>query len=441
MQRVSPQLFAVVLASACGPLVPLEADTDAADTGSSAGPADDDDDGAPVDSGGVDGVPPSGEVGDEVGDEGEVDTGSTGTCDEPDCTSTPGLMLWSQTVDGEGNNDSAGAVAISTTGEVLVAGAVRIAGGDDAWLRVFAPDGATVREHVVDFTSDEFATGIAIAPDGTAFVTGLQPWDDRALLLRLDETDLVSVDGAPTDIVPFTALASPTAEGFVVVTNAGGFDDITATVRRFDSAGVVIGDVVQPADVFIGAAIRSVDGGTILGGGSFSPMGNGSTPWLAALAVDGGAQWSWMGDEEPDWEVRLRGLAVAPDGRIVGVGTRGLDGQNGNDQGWSWWWSADGQLESEGPLDIGGAAARPYAVVVGAHGIIVGGTTVDIDNGFVAGFATDGTLEWGFELAGDLDLEDGVAALAVDPRVGIVAVGWVTQSTTNQDAWVGVFSD
>jgi hypothetical protein len=97
--------------------------------------------------------------------------------------------------------------------------------------------------------------------------------------------------------------------------------------------------------------------------------------------------------------------------------------------------------EGDGPLDIGGAAARANTVVVGAHGIVVGGTAVDNEDGFVAGFAEDGSLLWGFELAGDLGLEDGVAALAVAPGLGIVAVGWITQSNTNQDAWVGVFSD
>jgi len=454
-------MFVAVLASACGPLVPIDAATDGADTGATTG-ADDDGDGRPVDTGEADGRPSDGEVGEVDGGE-DVDTGMTGACGdgvldpgeicddgnaspgdgcELDCTTTAGLLVWSQTVDGDGSNDAARAVAIAPSGDVLVAGSVRIAGSDDAWLHAFAPDGATLGDHVADLGNDAFATAIAITPDARTYVAGVQPSSDRAVLLRLDESVLVEIDGAATDILAFTALAASTSQGFAVVTNAGDFDEIIATVRRYDSAGAVIDDVALEPDVFVGASAPALLGGTILGGGSFGDMGMGSTAWWMLLDAEGTPIWSSTVAADPEVQLRLRGIAMAPDGSIVAVGTREVGGpMDDDDTGWIWWWDAAGELTSDGPLDIGGAAARPTSVVVGAHGIVVGGTVIEKDDGFVAGYAPDGTLQWGFELAGDLDLEDGIAALAVAPGLGIVAVGWITQSTTNQDAWVGVFTD
>jgi cysteine-rich repeat protein len=458
MQRARPSAVLFVLASACGPLVAVD-DVESESAADASSGANEVSDGGPVDTGEAGGLPP-GDDGGEIDGGDEVGTGSMQTCGdgivdpgedcddgnadpgdgcELDCTATPGLLLWSQTFDGEGNNDAASAVAVAQTGEVLVAGTMRSDGSDDLWLLELTADVSASFEHGFDPGDDDaFGTSVAITPDGIAYVAGLQPGSDRAVLLNLGGNGLVENAGAPTDVVPFTALVSPTAEGFVLVTNAGGFAEITATVRRYDSAGNTIADVVQPPDVFVVAATPSIDGGTILGGGSFSDMGTSST-WLARLSSDGSAVWSVAGEAEAESWVRLRGLGTAPDGRIVAVGTRGLGGPNDDEIGWFWWWSADGQPQDDGPIDIGGAAAWPNAVVVGAHGIVVGGTAVE--DGFVAGFAEDGALQWGFELAGDLGLEDGVAALALAPGLGIVAVGWITQSTTNQDAWVGVFSD
>jgi cysteine-rich repeat protein len=465
MSRARSLLTTVTVAftSACGPLVPVDAADTGDDTGTSGRGDDDDDDGVPEEVGDDGGSPGDGADASDIDDGGDADTGSAGVCgdgvldpgeacddanDQPgdgcelDCTATPGLLLWSTMVDGAGGDDAALAVAVTQGSAVLVAGTQELTTSEDVWLATFAADGIPTGDSTFDYGEDEVGTSVVVTPSGVAYVAGLQSSQDRALLLRVDGSALGDVGGAPEDIVPFSAVASPTAEGFVLVTNGGGFGEITATVRRYSSEAAVLADLPQPADVFIGAAARATDGGTILGGGSFGDMGMGSTGWVGALDPGGGPVWSWTSAPEPGVEVRLRGVATAPDGRVVAVGTREIQGPGEDiDFGWIWWWSADGTPEGDGALDIGGATARPTSVVVGNHGIVVGGSTVELDDGFVAGLAMDGSLSWGYELVGDLGLEDGITALAVAPGVGVVAVGWMLQLETGQDAWIGMFSD
>lgn len=471
----APAFVAVALVLACGPvrLLGTENDDDGdaddgddssdgrPDTGSDptasggdGGPGDggpgDDDDGGPGDDGDAD----EGDGGDESGDpascgNGILDPGES--CDdgnvrpgdgcEADCTASPGEQLWSQTVDAASEEDAARAVMVSE-GTIFIAGSMETDGNDDAWLRVLQTDGELLEDHTIAYGDDEIGTALAVAPDGTVFVAGARTDSDSGLLLRRDAVGLVPLDSAPIEISAFNALASSTAEGFVVVTHAGGFGDFTATVRRYDPTGAVLGDLAQPEGVYVGATISGADGGTILGGGTFGDMGAPGTVWLAALASDGGAQWNSSLESDADTSMRVRGLAITGDGSIVGVGTRGSGNpMNDDDTGWIWWWSASGVPQSDGPLDIGGAQTRPAAVVAGEHGLVVGGISVANDDGFVAGLALDGALQWGFQLAGDAGLEDRVTALAVVPDVGVVAVGQVTQFDTGPDAWIAMFSD
>jgi cysteine-rich repeat protein len=455
----------VLLACACGPLVPFDetADDGNGEGTSSGGDGDastrtvDGTDGRPATDGGetnaeVDG----GEVGDEgttgvvatcgdgIVDPGEIcDDGNAEPGDgcEADCTASAGIMQWSQIVDSAADDDSARDVAVDASSDIFVVGSIAHDGNDDVWLRVLSPTGAIAGESAVDAGGDELGTSIAITTGGT-YVAGVQPDQDLALLLRVDGTDLELLPGAPSDISTFTALVSPTAEGFAFVTNSGGFDQLTATLRRFNPDGQIMGDVAQPQGIYVGAAIGSSDGGTILGGGSFGGMGMGSSTWIAGLASDATTLWSSPGMFEPGINLRIRSLATAADGRIVGVGTRGEGGpMDDNDAGWIWWWNADGSAQSEGPLDIGGAAARPGAVVVGTHGLVVGGTLLAYDDGFVAGVTEDGALQWGAEVVGDAGLEDRVSSLALVPGYGVVAVGTITQFDTGEDAWIALFTE
>lgn len=473
LARRDPLIFAV-LATACGPAL-LGPDVGFGDDATSGFSDDDDsatrsdDDDEPGDDEG-DGIPPAdeGEVGDVdsgVDDEAGEDEGESGvvvTCgdgvvddgeicddgnDEPgdgcdaDCTPTSGVLQWSQTFDGTGEDDIARDIAIQQGGDIVVVGAMEIDNTDDVWAHVFTPDGGTIADARLDLGNDERGTSVAVTAVGGTYVVGTQPQDDRALLMLLDGTDLIELPGAPTEITSFTALASTTGEGFAMITNAGGFDNPTATLRRFDYGATELGDAPQQQGIFVGAAIPSGDGGTILGGGSFSFEEMESSVSLAQVGVDGSAGWSSSSADEAGADLRLRSLAMAGDGRIVGVGSRGFGGMGEDDQGWIWWWSAEGMLEDDGPLDVGGAAVRPNAVVVGANGLIVGGTALALDDGFVAGLTFDGALQWGQEIAGDLGLEDGILALELNPGYGVVAAGWVTQSQTGEDAWVGVFTE
>jgi cysteine-rich repeat protein len=470
-------LAVALLACACGPGLlgdglglGDDATSGFADDDASATRNDEDDDEGEDE--GEDGFPPGevGEVGEVDGDEfddeagDEVDSGTMSVCGdgfvdegEPcddgndidgdgcdaDCTPTSGLLLWSQTFDGAGEDDIARDIAMQGE-DIVVVGAMEIMNGDDVWTHVFTSDGGLVMDAVLDLGSDERGTSVAATSSGATYVVGTQPQDDRALLMLLDGNGLVELGGAPTEITSFTALATPTGEGFAMITNAGGFENPTATLSRFDYAANPTGVAQQPEGIFVYTALPDGVGGTILGGGSFSFETMESAVWLAQVAVDGTPGWNSSNADSGGANVRLRSIAMSGDGRIVGVGSRGFGmggGPDDDDQGWIWWWSADGVLEDDGPLDVGGAAVRPNAVVVGANGLIVGGTALALDDGFVAGLTYDGALQWGQEIAGDLGLEDGILALELAPGLGVVAAGWVTQSGTGEDAWVGVFTE
>jgi cysteine-rich repeat protein len=379
------------------------------------------------------------------GDE-RCDDGNTTPADgcEADCTVTPGTHLWSISVDGDGDDDTARDVAIDASGNVVAVGALTQAGREDAWAHVSPADGSDGFDAVLDLGGDERATSVTLDAAGTVWIAATQPSSATGLLLRLEGNVLEDQGIVIPDLATSTALASTTARGFVTVTHTGGFDNLAAMLWRFDAGGALSGELMQPEGIFIGAAIPSADGGTLLGGSSFGGGGMGpgdSATWLAAIAPDGTSEWSSTAAAPPGQSMRIRGLAIAPDGRIVGVGSQGQGGpMSPDDRGWIWWWNAGGDLESDGPLDIGGATARANAIVFGDHGMIVGGTTLVLEDGIVAGLELDGTLQWGFQLTGEAGLEDGINALAIVPGVGVAAAGWVTQGATDRDAWLGVLA-
>ncbi|MBX7082067.1 MAG: hypothetical protein K1X88_22865 [Nannocystaceae bacterium] len=455
-------LCTTLATTACAPLVPYgTGGDDAAEDsssgtpeptrGSSEGPRTDGGDAPQTDAGGdVDtGVAESGPLpacgdgvveADEVCDDGNVEPGDG--C-EPDCTVTPGTLLWSLATDGDSDEDVARDVAADSLGNLVVVGALSRGGREDAWAHVATPDGSDGFDAVYDLGGDERATSVTLDAVGTVWVAGSQPSSDTGLLMRLEGDVLVDAGLAVPDLATNTVLASATARGIAMVTHGGSFEDLAATLWRFDVTGASVGSVLQPAGIVMGAAIPGLDGGTLLGGSSFGGGGMGpgeSAAWLAAIALDGTTTWSTSAAAPPGQSMRVRGLAIAPDGRIVGVGTQGQGGpMSPDDRGWIWWWTAEGELESDGPLDIGGATARANAIVFGDHGMIVGGTTLVLEDGFVAGLELDGTLQWGFQLTGEAGLEDGINALAIVPG-GVAAVGWVTQLETDRDAWIGVLA-
>src|SRR5688500_2225527 len=182
MQRLFVASSAALVV-ACGPLVSY--DDAGADTASSDGTSVTDE-GRPETVDGGDDRPSDevGEVGGEVGGEigGDPDTGVSPSCGdgivdagelcddgndqtgdgcEPDCTASPGMMLWSSSFDADMQNDAATAVAVTPDGEVLVVGRAELDGNDDVWLDVLTSDGRSTVNTMLDFGGDEVASAIA----------------------------------------------------------------------------------------------------------------------------------------------------------------------------------------------------------------------------------------------------------------------------------------
>src|SRR6185295_17367163 len=90
------------------------------------------------------------------------------------------LVLVQQGTWGGPDTDEAAGVAVAADGSVYVTGTTLSfgQGGRDAFLLKYAPDGSLVWQRTygtapdASFVADEFGTGVAVAADGSVYITG-----------------------------------------------------------------------------------------------------------------------------------------------------------------------------------------------------------------------------------------------------------------------------
>jgi uncharacterized delta-60 repeat protein len=224
--------------------------------------------------------------------------------------------------------------------------------------------------------------------------------------------------------------------GVLVRLNADGSLDTS-----FGDNGVV---VAGPFD-YINTVLVTSDGDILVGGDRFGGwMGGGSNATLARYNSDGsldttfGAGGSgFTSVDTSSWNDTFTKLAVAPDGKIVGLTTANFT--SGWDQGdfGVVRFNADGTIDTsfgggDGVVttdfsDAPNSEDHPYAIAFNANGkLIVGGTTADHggtnlsprDGGFaIARYNDDGSLDESFGDGGRV-----VTRFAMPPGAG----GWVT---------------
>jgi len=192
-------------------------------------------------------------------------------------------------------------------------------------------------------------------------------------------------------------------------------------------------------DQFYSVAIAP-DGGLIAAGTTFSKDGDfpsshgGDDALLARFTPDGTLQWAkTMGGTDDDG---FFSVAVAPDGSLIAAGgTASRDGDfpasHGIDDALLAWFAPDGTLQWA--KTMGGTDFDHFnSVAIAPDGsLIAAGGTASMDgdfpashgsnDGLLARFTPDGTLQWAKTMGGT-DY-DGFASVAVAPDASLIAAG------------------
>jgi hypothetical protein len=207
-------------------------------------------------------------------------------------------------------------VAFDAAGNAVVAGhftgtlvlgstTLTSAGGEDVFVARLDAAGNWVQAVRAGGTGHDYAMGLAVAPDGTATVVG----GFESKLARFGPFFLSNADAATNTQDVFAARLSP-AGVWTQAARAGGAgaDHATAVALAPDGTATVVGGFFGPTSTFAGTVLlntNSMDGLEDVFVARFSPAGL----WTRALS---------SGSLDTD---HLNGVAVAPDGSAVVVGT------------------------------------------------------------------------------------------------------------------------
>ena len=184
-----------------------------------------------------------------------------------------GRQLWVETLD-TSEDDWPHAIAVDESGHAYVAGATRgalgsaSAGGADAFVAKFEPDGARPWTKQFGTAEDEYASDVTALDTGTVFVIGgtgsATNLDGEPTMGRQDAfATRLSGDGTLQEIVHFGTEAKDLAIGIVraeggdlAVLGSSGLHDPDPFVALFDAGGTVtmtplLVDEVRPIDAAI----------------------------------------------------------------------------------------------------------------------------------------------------------------------------------------------
>lgn len=257
--------------------------------------------------------------------------------------SSAGEPLWSGSYDlVEGLDDAPAAVAVAPDGAVYLSATLQAMEATDIWVGRFDETGAQVWSATFDSPvvgSNDVASGIAITPSGNPLVAGKMRigdgdtdlWlaelsaDDGAELWSTTWSGAVAANGFSLDVGGPVAVGS---DGTIWATAIEyvAFDTFDVHVLSFDPTGVLLGDWAPQATPGVSHdhvpdEIAVGDDGNVYFG--ISRVGPGATFWLHRLdPSDGGAtgEIAWVRempsfvDEGEDWF--LNGVATAPDGNV-----------------------------------------------------------------------------------------------------------------------------
>ncbi len=295
---------------------------------------------------------------------------------------SPGPTLALQRTWGGPDFDLGAGVALASDGSIYLAGSTHSfgAGDEDIFLVKFAADGSLVWQRTFgtagqpNLAADEFASGVAVGPDGSVYIAGTSA-DSHALLVKFSpDGNLIwqtTWGGANTEFANGVAVAS---DGNIYL---AGFT--TSFGVGFDNAFLV----------------KFAPGGSLIWqrtwGGSFSEFGNG-----LAVASDGSVYVAGEASSFRGNDAFL--LKFTSDGTLV----------------WQTDWNGGGtQNQSAGQ----GVAVGPDSSAYLAGRTLISGVG---QNTFLAKFTPDGNLVWDTTWG---DNVDAGLAVAVGPGGSIFVTG------------------
>jgi uncharacterized delta-60 repeat protein len=251
-----------------------------------------------------------------------------------------GSLVWQRTF-GTGEvepnlaaDEFASAVAVGPDGSVYVAGTST---DSHALLVKFSPDGNLIWQETWGGTNTEFANGVAVADDGSVYLAGFTTsfgvgFDNAFLVKFAPDGSLIwqrTWGGSNSEFGNAVAVAS---DGSIYVAGDGNsFLGNDAFLVKFAPDGTLIwqrdwnGGGTQNESGGQGVAIGA-DGSVYLTGRT-RISGVGQNTFLAKFATDGNLVWDTTWGDNVDAAL---GIAVGPDGSIFVTGNTGF-GSGGGD--------------------------------------------------------------------------------------------------------------
>jgi hypothetical protein len=347
------------------------------------------------------------------------------------------LVIVQERTWGGPDTDEAAGVAVATDGSVYVTGTTLSfgQGGRDAFLLKYAVDGSLVWQRTygtapdASSTADEFGTGVAVAADGSVYITG-QYRDGNLFLVKFDSggnliwQKTYGVNGV------FPSGVAVAADGSVYVAG-GSFNDGVgqgdAILVKFSPKGALVWartwgganfDVAR--DVAIGT-----DGGIYVAGETNSFLANDA--FLVKFRPDGTVAWDrdWATTNGVQFGLTAAfGVGTGPDGGVYFTGNTFDIGAKKNiilvkfDASGNLLWEKIGGPGFGAGLDV--AANADFVYVTG--NLLVDDPNATGGNAFVARYFPDGKAKDADAWGGN-DNESG-EAIAVAPDGSVVAAGF-----------------
>ena len=249
-----------------------------------------------------------------------------------------GNLRWDRTWGG--NQEGASAIAIASNGTIYATGITFSFGHSDgeAFLVSFSADGTLIWQRTWGGEFFDVARGVAVATDGSIFITGETLFNaNAAFLVKFTaggtvvwqrEWGLVGKGGFPEDddTDGNAVAAAPDGGAYVVGATTGTGVDANLVAVRFDADGNFVWQRVggpgfgAALDVAVGSdGNLQITGGVL--GADGNPPGN-AFVWELSAAGKGSDAVLWGGDD-PFQSESGASIAGAPDGAVVVAGVAG----------------------------------------------------------------------------------------------------------------------